>query len=61
MTFADGHYQFVVDSVSYKVITQLMTPNQRNVVIAYDSSQNPTATVTSAGWTYLVLSEADYQ
>ena len=53
MIFCDGHYQFIVDEVPYKVITQMMTPNQRNVKLGN------LKTVTQQGWNY-ILSEADY-
>lgn len=53
--FCDGHMRFIAEDIQYHVYTQLMTPNQRGVVI------NPTTTIGTAGsaWAY-TLNEADY-
>ena len=58
--FCDGHYSFIVDEIPYKVITQMMTPNRRNVAL---TNSNPPATVAKT-WVsppYYILSEADMQ
>jgi prepilin-type processing-associated H-X9-DG protein len=62
--FCDGHGRFIAEDIGYNVYTQLMTPNQKAVVIAYPMGPPSPATLTSSlispgPWTYL-LNETDY-
>jgi prepilin-type N-terminal cleavage/methylation domain-containing protein/prepilin-type processing-associated H-X9-DG protein len=72
-SFCDGHLQFINEEIQYNVYTQLMTPQQKQVAIDYDSlmtfatpvpaSKMPGGTTSNTSvpypWIY-VLSDTDY-
>ena len=61
--FCDGHYRFLTDELDYRVYCRLMSPNDRDVVIAIDLNSQPvTAGKSQAAWDRWVVpvSESEY-
>jgi hypothetical protein len=48
---------YLTDEIEYKVYTQLMTPNQKSVVV--NPLSGTPQTTYGAGWNY-ILNEGDY-
>ncbi len=57
--FCDGHLRFISEEIPYHVYTQLMTPNQKKVVVDRSTTPPKTTTKVSPAWNYF-LNESEY-